>query len=236
MPATIDDPAAIESEINDLEARRDRLQEKREGVQDELQDARQALQSADTDEGEDEALDRAERLQIRADTLTEAITEVEVDLEALRDSLEDARAARRREEKLEALAERGRAAVEAREAYDALRDEILELLREKAPELARRYSAWTDAAKAFRDALVREESHVQRRRSSTTEEDVERAEALISELKDRGVLPFKDALRPHASPRPEQWFGWSHENGYSGPDGQLGDAIEAVRAVGRDDL
>jgi chromosome segregation ATPase len=236
MPATIDDPEAIQSEINDLEARRDRLKEKREGVQDELQDARQALQNADTDEEEDEALDRAERLQIRADTLTEAITEVEVDLEALRDSLEDAREAQRREQKMEALAEKGRKAVEARAEYDALRDEVLDFLREKAPELARLYSEWSEAAEDFRTALVSEEPHVHHRRSSTTAEDEERAEALVSELKGRGVQPFKNALAPHRAGNARQWIGWSHENGYSGPGGRLQEAVEAVRAVGRDEI
>ena len=91
MPATIDDPAAIQDEITELEERRDRLKAKRNEVNDDLQDARAALQTADADEGGGEALERAERLQIRADTLTEAITEIEVDLEALRSRLEGRR-------------------------------------------------------------------------------------------------------------------------------------------------
>jgi chromosome segregation ATPase len=232
MPATVDDPAAIESEIEELEERRARLKEKRESVEDDLQDARQALQTAD--EGEGEALERAERLQIRADTLTEAITEIEVDLEALRSRLEDARAARRREEKLEALASKGREAVEARAEYDEVRDEILEFLREKAPELARLYDEWKEAATAFRDALERENRNVYHRPTSTSAGEEERASKLIGELKERGVQPFKDALDPHATGDARCWIGWTHENGYGGPGGRLGDAIEAVRAVGQD--
>ena len=232
MPATVDDPAAIESEIEELEERRARLKEKRESVEDDLQDARQALQTAD--EGEGEALERAERLQIRADTLTEAITEIEVDLEALRSRLEDARAARRREEKMEALASKGREAIEAREKYDDLRDEVLQFLREKAPELSQRFDEWKNAATAFRGALKREERGVYQRPTSTSAEDEERASKLIGELKERGVQPFKDALDPHATGDARRWAGWSHDPGYSGPGGHLQNAIESVRAVGQD--
>lgn len=235
MPATVDDPAAIESEIEEQKARRDRLMEKRDEIEDELSEARTALQTAEGEEGQDEALDRAERLQVQHDTLSEALKDVEEEIEALRDRLSDARTAQRREEKLDALAEKGREAVEARAEYDRVRDEILDVLREKAPELARLYSEWADAAEDFRNALMGEETHALRRRSST-DEDVGRAEALISELKNRGVQPFKDALRPHAGRRPQAWLGWSHDNGYSVPGGRLREAIEAVRAVGRDEL
>jgi chromosome segregation ATPase len=233
MPATVDDPAAIEAEIKELQKRRDRLKDRREPVEADLQDARAALQSAD--EGEGEALERAERLQGQYDALTEAITDVEVDLEALRSRLEDARAAQREEEKLEALARKGRKAVQAREEYDEVRDEILEFLREKAPELSERFDEWKNAATAYRDALKREERGVYHRPSSTSAEDEERALKLIGELKDRGVTPFKDALDPHATGDARRWAGWSHDPGYSGPGGHLQNAIESVRAVGRDE-
>ena len=237
MPTTtVHDPAAIESEIEELKDRRERLEDRREPVEADLQDARAALQSADAEEGEGEALERAERLQGQYDALTEAITDVEVDLEALRSRLSDARAAQREEERLESLAEKGRKAIEARAEYDDLRDEVLAVLREKAPELSQRFDEWTKAASEFRNALVRVERHVQHRPSSTTAEDEERAEALVSELKDRGVTPFKDALAPHRGGRARRWIGWTHENGYGGPGGRLGDAIEAVRAVGRDEV
>lgn len=236
MPATATeetaDPAAIEAEIEELEARRDRLTEKRGAVESDLQDARTRLQQAEDEEAQDEALDKAERLQLQVDTLTEAITDVETDLEVLRDRLSDARAARRREEKLEALAEKGREAVEAREEYEAVRDEIIDVLREKAPDLARRFSAWLTAASDFRSALVREETHVQRRPSSTTEEDEERAEALISELKERGVQPFKNALAPHYAGDARRWMGWERDGGYDGPDGGLREAVESIRKFG----
>jgi chromosome segregation ATPase len=236
MPATATayDPSAIESEITELEERRDRLEEKRASIEDDLQDARAALQTADADEEEDEALDRAERLQVQYDTLTEAISDVEVELEALRSRLSDARAAQREEEKLEALAKKGRKAVEARAEYDEVRDEILEFLREKAPELARLYDEWKEAATAFRDALKRENRNVYHRPTSTSAAEEERALKLIGELKERGVQPFKDALDPHHTGDARRWIGWTHENGYGGPGGRLGDAIEAVRAVGQD--
>ena len=236
MPATADDPAAIESEIEELQERRDRLQDRRKPVKADLQDARAALQSADAEEGEGEALERAERLQGQYDALTEAITDVEVDLEALRSRLSDARAAQREEERLESLAEKGRKAIEARAAYDAVREEVLAVLREQAPELARLYDEWTKAASEFRGALRREERGVYHRPTAGTAEEEEKAEALISELKDRGVQPFKNALAPHHSGEARRWAGWSHENGYGGPGGRLGDAIEAVRAVGRDEV
>jgi chromosome segregation ATPase len=230
MPATADDPEAIESEIEELKARRERLKDRREPVEADLQDARAALQDADAD---DDALARAERLQGQYDALTEAITDVEVDLEALRSRLSDARAAQREEEKLEALARKGRKAVQAREEYDDLRDEVLAVLREQAPELARLYDEWSAAATAFRDALVRVERHVRHRPTAGTTEDEERAEALVSALKDRGVEPFKDALDPHrGGGKARRWMGWSHENGYSGPGGRLGDAVEAIRQFG----
>jgi chromosome segregation protein len=232
MPATIDDPEAIQDEIEELEARRDRLDEKRASIEDDLQDARAALQTAD--EEEDEALDRAERLQVQYDTLTEAISDVEVELEALRSRLSDARAARRREEKMEALASKGREAIEAREKYDDLRDEVLQFLREKAPELSQRFDEWKNAATAFRGALKREERGVYQRPTSTSAEDEERASKLIGELKERGVQPFKDALDPHATGDARRWAGWSHDPGYSGPGGHLQNAIESVRAVGQD--
>jgi len=234
MPATATayDPSAIESEITELQERRERLKDRREPVEDELAEARAALQSAD--EEEDEALDRAERLQVQYDTLTEAITDVEVDLEALRSRLSDARAAQRREEKIEALASKGREAVEARAEYDEVRDEILEFLREKAPELARLYDEWKEAATAFRDALERENRNVYHRPTSTSAGEEERASKLIGELKERGVQPFKDALDPHATGDARRWAGWSHDPGYSGPGGHLQNAIESVRAVGQD--
>jgi len=230
MPATVDDPAAIESEIEELKDRRERLEDRREPVEVELSEARAALQDDDAD---DDALERAERLQGQHDALTEAITDVEVDLEALRSRLEDARAAQREEERLEALAKKGRKAIEARAAYDEVRDEILEFLREKAPELSQRFDEWTKAASEFRNALVRVERHVQHRPTAGTTEDEERAEALVSALKDRGVEPFKDALDPHrGGGKARRWMGWSHENGYSGPGGRLGDAVEAIRQFG----
>ena len=236
MPATVEDPATIEEEIEEKESRRDRLREKRDEVDSDLREARAALQRAEDEEGQDEALDRAERLQVQHDTLTEAVKDVEAEIEALRDELTEAEAAQRREEKIQALAEKGRTAIQAREEYEAVRDEVLDLLREKAPELARLYSEWSDAAQDFRRALVREETHVQRRRSSTTEEDVERAEALIGELKDREVQPFKNALAPHHAGRAEFWLGWSHDNGYTGPGGDLGQAVESIRAFGNQSI
>jgi len=234
MPATATayDPSAIESEITELQERRERLKDRREPVEDELAEARAALQDADAD---DDALDRAERLQGQYDTLTEAISDVEVELEALRSRLSDARAAQREEERLESLAEKGRKAIEAREEYDQLRDELLDVLRERAPELSERFDEWKNAATAFRDALKREERGVYQRPTSTSAEDEERAEALISELTDRGVTPFKDALDPHATGDARRWAGWSHDPGYSGPGGHLQNAIESVRAVGRDE-
>jgi len=231
MPATADDPEAIESEIEELKARRERLKDRREPVEADLQDARAALQDADAD---DDALARAERLQGQYDALTEAITDVEVDLEALRSRLSDARAAQREEEMIEALAKKGRKAIEARKEYDDLRDEVLAVLREKAPELARLYDEWKEAATAFRDALKRENRNVYHRPTSTSAGEEERASKLIGELKERGVQPFKDALDPHATGDARCWIGWTHENGYGGPGGRLGDAIEAVRAVGQD--
>lgn len=236
MPATATaetpEPSAIEAEIEAVESRRAKLRERREAVKSDLQDARTALKAADSEEDTEEALEKAERLQVQHDTLTEAIEEQSVEIESLRERLKDARAARRREEKLEALAEKGREAVEARTAYDAVRDEILEFLREKAPELARRFSEWRDAADTFRTALVREETHVQHRPSSTTAEDEERAEALISELKDRGVTPFKNALAPHYAGDARRWKGWSHEAGYDGPSGRLRKVVDSIRKFG----
>jgi len=234
MPATVDDPEAIEAEIEELQERRDRLKDRRKPIEADLADARAALQSADAEEGEGEALERAERLQGQYDALTEAITDVEVDLEALRSRLSDARAAQREEERLESLAEKGREAIEAREEYDQLRDELLDVLRERAPELSERFDEWKNAATAFRDALKREERGVYQRPTSTSAEDEERASKLIGELKERGVQPFKDALDPHATGDARRWAGWSHDPGYSGPGGHLQNAIESVRAVGQD--
>ena len=237
MPATatIDDPEAIEDELSDLKERRDQLREKRKEVEAVLEKAHNRLKEADSEEERNEALDDAHELQVRRDTLQDAEDEVRADMAELEQLLDEAKAAQREEERLESLAEKGREAIEAREEYDQLRDELLDVLREKAPELARLYDAWRDAAKEFRGALVSEEMHVQRRISSTTEEDEERAEALISELKDRGVQPFKTALAPHYAGDARKWLGWSHDSGYSVPGRRLKDAIESVRAVGRDE-
>lgn len=231
MPATATpDPESIESEVDELKERRDRLQSKRDEVGDQLTEARTALQQADDEESQDQALSKAERLQTRADTLDEAITEVEVDLEALRDQLTDARAARRREETLEELAELGRAAIQAREEYDDVRDELVNILKEYAPKLARLRSEWTDAAKTFRSTLKRTNGDVYPHHTAT-DEDEEQALSLIEELKERGCTPFKNCLRPHATPRPNRWLGWS-ENGYTGPGGKLGTVLKNVRAIG----
>lgn len=231
------EPSAIESEIEAVKARRERLKERRASVESDLQDARSALQTADTDEAADEALDKAERLQVQYDTLTEAIEDQTVEIETLREDLESARAAHRREDELNELAELGREAMEAREDYEAVRDELIKVLREKAPELARRFSAWLTAADAFRTALVDEETHIYHRPSSTTKADTERAEALASELKDRGVTRFKDALAPHHTTIPAQrWLGWSHENGYDGPEAGLKSAVESIRTFGNQSI
>lgn len=236
-PAETADPAAIEAEIEDLETRRDRLTEKREAVEADLDDARGALQNAESEEAQDEALDKAERLQLQVDTLTEAITDVETDIEVLRHRLSDARSARRREDELTELAELGREAMEARKDYDAVRAEIIEVLREKAPELADRFSAWLTAAEDFRTALLSEERHALNRPSSTTKADRKRAEGLISELKERGVTRLKDALAPHHTSVPAQrWMGWSHENGYDGPGGGLKSAVESIRKFGNQSI
>jgi len=234
MPATatVHDPSAIESEIQAVESRRAKLRERREAVEADLQDARTALKDADSEEDTEEALEKAERLQVQHDTLTEAIEEQNVEVESLRERLSDARAARKREEKLNELAELGREAIEARAEYDAVREEVLDLLREKAPKLADAFSAWLTAASGFRSALVSEEMHVQRRLSSTTTEDENRAEALISELKDRGVMPFKDALAPYHGGNARRWMGWESDEGYDGLDGREGEAVEAIRNLG----
>ena len=237
MPATAStetaDPDAIQAEIEELEARRDRLTEKRKAVESDLSSARSALQNADSEKAQDEALDKAERLQLQVDTLTEAITDVETDLGVLRDRLSDARAVQRREDELDELAEKGREAMDARKDYEAVRDEIIDVLREKAPELADTFSAWLTAADDFRSALVNEERHVYRRLSSTTKADRERAEGLISELKERGVTRMKDALAPHHTSVPaRRWQGWSHEDGYTGPGNRLADAVEEIRSFG----
>lgn len=223
MPATATKtpaPAAIEDEIDNLEGRRDRLQEKMNEIEDDLDAARSALQEADSDEEQDEALDRAQELQVRHDTIEEALTDVKTDLEMLRDDLAEAKAAQQEEEKMEALAELGRRAIEAREEYEEVRDDIIEVLEERAPELANRFSQWLDAAETFRGALVREERHIYERPSSTTDADRERANELIEELRERGVTRMKDALAPHRTSIPaRRWRGWSHENGYGGPGG-----------------
>lgn len=241
MPATAPtetaDPDAIQAEIEELEARRDRLTEKRKAVEADLSSARSALQEAKDEEGQDDALDKAERLQLQVDTLTEAISDVETDLEVLRGRLSDARSARRREEKLDELAEKGRQAMNAREDYEAVRGEIIDVLREKAPALADAFSGWLTAADDFRTALVEEERHACNRPSSTTTEDTERAQALISELKDRGVTRLKDALAPHHTSIPaRRWEGWSHENGYGGLDRGLKSAVEEIRSFGNQQI
>ena len=237
MPATatIEDPEAIQDELSDLKERRDQLREKRKEVEAVLEKAQNRLREADSEEERNEALDDAHELQVRRDTLQEAEAEVRADMAELEQLLDEAKAAQREEERLESLVEKGREAIEAREEYDQLRDELLDVLREKAPELSERFSAWKNAATAFRDALKREERGVYQRPTSTSAEDEERAEALISELKDRGVTPFKDALDPHATGDARRWAGWSHDPGYSGPGGHLQNAIESVRAVGRDE-
>ena len=239
MPATATqttlDPAAIESEIGNLEARRDRLRDKLGEIEDDLDAARSALREADSEEEQDEALDAAQELQVRHDTIEEALTEVETDLEMLRGDLADAEAAQEKEERLEALAELGREAVDRREEYEEVRDELIEVLEERAPELARRFSAWLDAAETFRSSLVKVESHAYERPSSTTDADRERADELVAELKERGVDRFKDALAPFRTSIPaRRWRGWSHENGYSGPEGQLKSAVEEIRAFGNE--
>ncbi len=227
------EPSAIESEIQAVKERRERLKDRRDDVEADLEDARTTLQHADTDEGADEALDRAERLQVQYDTLTEAIEDQTVKVEELREDLAASRKAHRREEKMDELAELGRDAMDAREDYEAVRDEITKVLREKAPELADTFSAWLTAADDFRTALVDEERHVYRRLSSTTKADRERAEGLISELKERGVTRMKDALAPHHTSVPaRRWQGWSHEDGYTGPGDGLADAVEEIRSFG----
>jgi len=234
MPATAStdtpDPEAIRTELQDLEARRDRLQEKREAVQSDLSDARTALQEADSEEAQEDALDEAERLQLQADTLTEAISDVETDLEVLRDRLAEVKAIQEEEERLEALAELGREAVESRQEYEAVRAEIVEVLRDKAPELAQRFSAWIDAAEDFRSALRREERGVYSTTTRTDEEE-RRAEQLISELKERGVTPFLRAIAPfRGSGQARKWMGWSYNE--DGPEGPLKNAVEAIRSFG----
>jgi chromosome segregation protein len=233
MPATAttDTPApeVVQSEIESVEARRDRLQERRESVEADLQDARTALKEAEDEEAQDEALDRAERLQLQAETLTEAIDEQSVEIETLRDRLSEVKAARRREEKIETLAELGREAVEAREEFEAVRGEIIDMLREKAPALAARFSEWISAAGEFRDALRREERGVYET-SSRTDEQKRRAEKLIGEMRDRGVTPFVRALAPHQTGQPRRWEGWTYAEG--GPEGRLKSAIEEIRSFG----
>jgi chromosome segregation ATPase len=230
MPAT-DTPApeAVQSEIEAVEARRDRLQERRESVEADLQDARTALKKAEDEGAQDEALDRAERLQVQHDTLTEAINDLSVEAEELQDRLSEVKAARRREEKIEDLAELGREAVEAREEFEAVRGEIVEVLKAKAPALAARFSAWIESANEFRDALRREERGVYDT-SSRTDEQERRAEELIGEMKDRGVTPFVRALAPHQTGQPRRWEGWTYAEG--GPEGRLKSAIEEIRSFG----
>ena len=226
-------PAAIESEIEDLEQRRDRLQDKMSEIEDDLDAARTRLQEAGSEEAQDEALDRAQELQARHDTIAEALTDVETDIEMLRDDLSEATAAQQEDEKMEALAELGRRAIEARAEYEEVRDEVLAFLQEKAPALADAFSEWLGAAETFREALVREDRHIYERPSSTSDADRERADALISELKERGVERFKDALAPfHTSIPARRWRGWSHENGYGGPEGRLKSAVEEIRTFG----
>lgn len=233
MPAqTTPDPAAIESEIEDLEARRNRLREKMGEIEDDLQDARTRLQEAEDGEAQDEALDRAERLQLQHDTVSEAVADVEADIEVLRGDLDEAKVAQEEEQRLEELAQLGREAIEARAAYDDVRDEIVKVLEERAPELANRFSEWLTAAEDFRGALVEVAPGVYDR-SHTTEEDEAEAEALISELKGRDVQPFKDALAPHhTSIDVHKWRGWSYEDGYSVPVGPLREAVESIRQFG----
>lgn len=234
MPATATqttlDPSAIESEIEDLEARRNRLREKMTEIGSDLSDARSALQTADGEEDEEKALSTAEALQVRHNTVSEALTEVETDLEMLRDDLAEAKAAHRREEKLEDLSELGREAIEARADYEEVRAEIVAFLKERAPELAARFSAWLDAAEKFRSALRREERGVYGARS-TSKADEARAEELIEELKHRGVTPFLRALAPFkAGGEPHLWKGW--ERAEDGPAARLKDAVESVRVFG----
>lgn len=238
MPATATkttlDPAAIESEIENLEQRRDRLRDKLDEIESDLSGARSALQTADSKEDEEKALDTAERLQVRHNTVKEAIRDLEVDLEALNTRLDEARAAQEEEQRLEELAEMGREAIEARENYDAVRDEIVEVLREKAPELAERFSAWLDAAEEFRGVLRQEERGVYGARSTSKADEV-RAEELIEELKHRGVTPFLRALAPFkAGGEARNWKGWDHNE--DGLDGRLKSAVESVRVFGSESI
>lgn len=230
LTAETPDPAAIEDEVEGLRARRDRLQEKLSEIEDDLSGARSALQMADSKEDEEKALDTAERLQVRHNTVKEAIRDLEVDLEALNTRLDEARAAQEEEQRLEELAELGREAIEARESYDAVRDEIVEVLREKAPELAERFSAWIDAAEEFRSALRREERGVYGARSTSKADEV-RAEELIEELKHRGVTPFLRALAPFkAGGEPHLWKGWDYNE--DGLDRPLKSAVKEIRSFG----
>lgn len=231
MPAVeTPDPSAVESELEAVKARRDRLKERRESVESDLQDARAALQSAEEEEAQDEALDRAERLQVQHDTLTEAIDDLSVEAEELEQRWAEVKAVRREEQKLEDLAEMGREAVEAREDYEAARREVVEILRDKAPELAERFSAWLDAANDFRDALRREERGVYATTGRTDEQE-RRANELVAELKERGVTPFLRAIAPfRGTGQPRRWEGWEYAEG--GPEGQLKSAIEEVRSFG----
>lgn len=224
------DPNAIESEIEAVKARREKLEERREAVEAELEDARAALQNADSEEAQDEALDEAQRLQVQADTLSEAINNLSAEVETLRGRLSEVKAVRRREQKLEDLAEMGREAVEARAEYEAVRGEIVEVLRDKAPELAERFSAWISAANEFRDALRREERGVYATTDRTAEQE-RRAGELISEMKDRGVQPFLRAIAPfRGTGQPNRWEGWEYAEG--GPEGRLKSAIEEIRTFG----
>ena len=235
MPATAtpETPDVIEDDLSDLKARRDRLKEKREEIEADLEKAHDRLREADSEEEQDDVLDDSHELQVRRDTLQEAEDDVRGDIAELEQRLDEAKAARREEERLEELAEMGREAVEARRDYESIRDELVEVMEGKAPELAHRFSAWLDAAEAFRDALKRENGNVYYRPSSTTAEEEARVEELVEEMKSRGVADFKSAMAPHyRSGEARRWVGWDHESGYDALDGGLRGAIETVRAVG----
>ena len=234
MPTTaVHDPAAIEAEIEEQSARRDRLQDEVAQVEEKLQDARTRLQAADEEDARSEALSDVRRLQTDHDALTGAVEAVQEKIESLRARLHEARAAQQRENQLEALAEKGRTAVEAREEFEAVRDEILEVLREKAPELARLFAAWLDAADTFRGALTREETHALQRPSKTTDEDTARALTLISEMKEREVVPFQDAVAPAYTSVPAYRWEGVEDKGDRLSSGPLREAVDSIREFGK---
>jgi chromosome segregation ATPase len=233
MPTTaVHDPAAIEAEIEEIEARRDRLREEAETVEGDLEAAREKLQTADGDDARSGALSEARDLQIEYDTLTEAIDELTREIESLRERLEEARAARREERELTELAEQGREAVEAGKRVEELERKLLSVLREIGADLLDAREEWAEKAEGFRTRVIRKEKSVQYRRSES-DGDVERAEALISELVERGVEDFALATAEPLSPDHIRYRGPSDRDGHLRDEARL---LQRIRTFLQSDL